>query len=387
MHMNTFFRRLIVPGILLIVICACNLENNASDSGLYPGFYGQGPIPGVRGGIGGRGVNAHTCCERDADASGGPAAWAIDGDFTRWWHTCTVAGEGYSIATGSTGHVGDSNYLKRGDSGRVDGYTWTTDVNEAVGGADPWTVDDVTPGPHGAHWITLDLGEEVEVPAGEIGSIGYYFRGFTAISATDTRLRSTDAGRLGGRNGVSYELCVSKKDFGWIVNDPDVIHVGTGVATGLGANCIDGYEYFGFQPELAITFRYIQIRWVFDNVVGGTDKIASATNFTFNVRSGEVDYTYLTVAYITGKKLLATIPFSSRDHRPLRILLEGLDNPTTGEVVVLGAERALAPPLPEEKNNVPNILRKQAQVDSAADALLREIYRINPPEIPPEVIL
>jgi hypothetical protein len=347
---------------MVLTLTACNLENQASDHGLDPGNrYGStGSV------LPANVISAHACCETRPAAyvNDGGADWAVDGDTSRWWHSNYNAGtEGYSIDTSETGHIGDyDNYLMRGDGDRLDGYTWTRDPNLAVGGPEyPVAVGDIVPD-YGAHWITLDLGKDVELNAGTIGRLAYY--------------RRTDSATGGlGQPGVSYEIYVSKKDFGWLVDSPEVTLVKTEDEVNDPLPNTGGYSYIHLESEASLSFRYIQVRWVFDSTTTGADaKTASAANIIFKVFSRELDYSYLMAAYTRGMALLNTLDTTGHDYNRLRLAL-------------VAVQALFEPP---EETGVDTPEKKAAyqdSLDSTTDSLLEVIYQIDPPKEPPEVQL
>jgi hypothetical protein len=342
----------------LLVLAACNLENQASDHGLDPGTtYGsRGNTLPINA------ISAHACCETRPAAytNDGGVDWAIDGITTHWWHSNYNAGTaGYSVDTSETGHLGDfANYLIRGDSDHLDGYTWTSDANLALGGPDyPVAVADIVP-QYGAHWITLDLGTEVEINADTIGRLAYF--------------RRTDQATGGlGQPGVSYEIYVSQKDFGWLVDLPEVTLVKQAT---LPSN-VGGYSYIHLESASSLKFRYIQIRWIFDSTTTGTDaKTASAANILFKVFGRELDYSYLVAAYIRGLELLKTLPTTGHDYNTLRLAIVAVQN-------------CFEPPAETAVDTTEKMTLYQDTLDSAADSLLVAIYKIDPPKEPPEVEL
>lgn len=343
----------------LLVLATCNLENQASDHGLDPGrSYGsKGRTLPINA------ITAHACCETRPAAytNDGAAEWAVDGNTSHWWHSNYNAGTpGYSVDTSETGHLGDfDNYLMQGDSDHLDGYTWTRDPNLALGGPEyPVAVQDVVP-QYGAHWITLDLGQEVEINSAVVGRLAYF--------------RRTDQATGGlGQPGVSYEIYVSKKDFGWIVDLPDVTLVKEDALPDNTA----GYSYIVLETESSLTFRYIQLRWIFDATTTDPDeKTAHAANLVFKLFGKELDYSYLVAVYTRGMELLKTLPTTGHDYNELKIALVNVQN-------------RFAPP---EETDVDTPEKKMAYqedtLDSAADTLLEVIYKIDPPKKPPEVEL
>ena len=364
----------------LFTFAACDLENQASDSGLNPGnIFGtsSGPVE-VQSLI----KSAHACCEqRPAEGNNGPAEWAIDGNTGHWWRSnYTANSEGYNIDTRTTGHVNDmTNYLMKGDANRVDGYTWTRDTALAAGGPGfPADVNTVVP-QYGAHWLTMDLGKEVNAEAGKFLSFGYFRRGDNAI------------GGLGQPN-VSYELYVSKKDFGWVVDNPAVIKIGTGTVANVGG----AYVYSGVQLASSVTFRYVQIRWIFASTIAADSRIASAADIVFKIvtNGGEPDYTYIMAVYLWGKEYHSTMPPGTREFFILNQMLDGLftgekTTNTDGQnfTVIPGREAVIPFPGWVPGSNLSEVLRIQFILDGRADDILKYIYRIDPPKKPPEVTL
>lgn len=357
--MKKFWAVPVITGIL--IFAACNMENKASEYGLYPDdFYGKiNTIMGLNGTVGGsKPFIVHACCDqRPPQDNNGPAEWAVDGDTSHWWYTSSVPSpEGYSVDTRTTGHVGDNdNYLMRGSDTIYDGYTWTRDAFQAMGGPeDPLPIGDIVPF-NGSHWITLDFGEEVEIGPGKTGIIGYY------------RRADSDSGGLGS-SGTTYEIYASKWDFGWIVEEePGIVRLSTGTV----ANAA-GYVYIYITPESAVKFRYLQLRWRYT----GSSKIASAANIIFRTIGTEPNYDYLLAVHILGREVLRTIPPSNREYYRLQTELN----------------RALPMlPLPDEiaaTLTTPQLLFvRQTAINNQADAILTIIYRIYPPKKPPEVNL
>jgi hypothetical protein len=341
----------------LLILTACHLENRASDHGLEPGrSYGHtGNALPVNV------ISAHACCETlpPANTSDGGADWAVDGISSHWWHSNYAAGtSGYSVDTSETGHLGDfDNYLRRGDSERLDGYTWTRDPGLAVGGPEyPVAAGDIVP-QYGAHWITLDLGKEIELTPELTGRLGYL-------------RRSNATGGL-GQPGVSYEVYVSKKDFGWLVDPGEVTLV---KEDSLAANTA-GYSYIYLENTASLSFRYIQLRWIFDSTTTAADaKTACAAGLVFKVFGKDLDYSYLSAVYIRGMELLKTLPATGHEYNTLRIALVAVQN-------------SFEPP---EETTVDTLEKKTAYqdvLDAAADSLLETIYKIDPPKEPPEVQL
>jgi hypothetical protein len=358
--------RVLLPALAgLLVLGTCNLENQASDFGLAPAnVYGN-----TGGTVERQAVSAHACCESwpATYTTDGKAAWAVDGNFTRWWHSNYTAGHpSYSVDTSETGHTGDTtNYLIRGDSEREEGYTWTADAARAT---PDWLNNPMTVGghvaqyvPNGAHWITLDMGKTVTIGADQAGRLGYYRR----ASAT---------GGL-GQPGVSYEIYVSNVDFGWVVESALTDRI-TLVASGAIANNA-GYTFITIDPATAMSFRYLQLRWVFDASTGTANdsRTACAANITLKVMSRELDYTYLQSVYFRGMELLQTLPVNTHNHRNLKNALTGAVN-------------LLKPPSdPTETDTLEKTLTYQERLDTASDDLLTLIYKIDPPQRPPEVTL
>jgi hypothetical protein len=349
-------RKLWAAGVILL-LTACNLENRASDHGLDPGkTYGIAgkALPETA-------ISAHACCESQPPqyTTDGGADWAVDGDTSHWWHSNYTANTaGYSVDTSETGHIGDvGNYLRRGDSDRLDGYTWTQDPNLAVDGPEyPVAVGDIVP-QYGAHWITLDLGTEVEINADTVGRLAYY-------------RRSTATGGL-GQPGVSCEIYVSKKDFGWLVDLPEV----TLIKDGAIANTT-GYSYIHLESESPVSFRYLQVRWVFDSTTTAADaKTACAANLLFKLFDRNLDYSYLVAAYTRGMQLLGTLPTTGHEYNRLRLALVAVQN-------------LFEPPEETALDTLEKTTAYQNdRLDAAADSLLSAIYEIDPPKEPPEVQL
>ena len=351
----------LVPALAgLLVLVTCNLENQASDFGLAPGnVYGN-----TGGTVERQAVSAHACCESwpATYTTDGKAAWAVDGNVTRWWHSNYTNGHAsYSVDTSETGHIGDTgNYLARGGSGREEGYTWTADI--ALATLDflnqPLTVgaQAAQDAPNGAHWITLDMGKEIEISPSQVGRVGYY-------------RRSSATGGL-GQPGVSYEIYVSTIDFGWIKDISAAL-----VASGTIANNA-GYAYITIEPAAALKFRYLQIRWVFDaTTIAGDAKTACAANIILKVMDREVDYSYLQSVYFRGMELLKTLPVNTHNHRNLKTALTS-------------AVTLLKPPTdPTALDTLEKKLTHQERLDAAADDMLTLIYKIDPPKRPPEVTL
>jgi hypothetical protein len=341
----------------LFILTACHLENQASDHGLTPGkTYGN-----IGNTLPVNVLSAHACCETRpaANTNDGGADWAVDGINTHWWHSnYTADTAGYSVDTSETGHLGDfANYLIRGDLDHLDGYTWTLDPNLALGGPEyPIAVGDIVP-PNGAHWITLDLGKEVELTADLIGRLAYL-------------RRSSATGGL-GQPGVSYEVYVSKKDFGWLVDLPEVSLV---KQDSLAAN-VAGYSYIYLESETPLSFRYLQLRWIFDATTTAADaKTACAANLVFKIFGKDLDYSYLVAAYTRGMELLKTLPVTGHDYNTLRIALVAVQN-------------RFEPPEETDVDTPEKKMAYQDTLDGAADSLLEAIYKIDPPEEPPEVQL
>jgi hypothetical protein len=353
----------------LLALAACNLENQASDNGLEPGksFGNTGNTLSVNA------ISAHACCETRPPAwtNDGGADWAVDGILTHWWHSNYNAGTpGYSVDTSESGHIDDPNYLRRGEGDRLDGYTWTSDPALAVDGPDyPIAVGDIvgpgTQNEYGAHWITLDLGREVEINAGTIGRLAYYRRADSAISGL-------------GQPGVSYEIYVSKKDFGWLVDLPEVTLAKAEDEAEDPLPNAAGYSYIYLESETPLSFRYIQLRWVFDSTTGivtADSRTASAANLVFKVFDRELDYSYLTAVYTRGMELIKTLPTTGHDYNNLRIALVNVQN-------------RFEPPKEDAVDTVAKKTAYQNDVlDAAADSLLAAIYNIDPPKKPPEVQL
>lgn len=347
---------------MVLVLTACNLENQASDHGIDPGkSYGsRGNTLPVNA------ISAHACCETQppANTNDGGADWAVDGDTTHWWHSNYNAGtKGYSVDTSETGHLGDSgNYLIRGDSEHLDGYTWTSDPNLALGGPEyPVAVADIVP-QYGAHWITLDLGKEVEINADTIGRLAYF--------------RRTDQATGGlGQPGVSYEIYGSKKDFGWLVDRPEVTLLKQEDEAEDPLPNTGGYSYIYLDSETPLSFRYLQVRWVFDSTTTAADaKTASAANIIFKLFSRDLDYSYLVAAYTRGMELLGTLPTTGHEYNVLRLALVAVQN-------------LFEPPEETTVDTQEKMTAYQDVLDGATDALLMAVYEIDPPKEPPEVQL
>jgi hypothetical protein len=350
-----------------MVLTACNLENQASDHGIDPGkSYGsRGNTLPVNV------ISAHACCETRPPAGNyGGADWAVDGDTSHWWHSNYNAGtEGYSVDTSETGHIGDfDNYLIRGDGEHLDGYTWTRDPALALGGPEyPVAVETAVP-PYGAHWITLDLGTDVEINADTLGRLAYY-RWTNLIDGVDQA-----TGGL-GQPGVSYEIYVSKKDFGWLVDSPEVTLLKQEDEAEDPLPNTGGYSYIYLESETPLSFRYIQIRWVFDSSTTAADaKTASAANIIFKIFGRDLDYSYLVASYTRGMALLGTLPSTGHEYNRLRIALVAVQN-------------LFEPPEETGVDTQEKRTAYQDVLDGAADALLMAIYEIDPPKEPPEVQL
>ena len=363
--------------LLTLILAACNMENKSSEYGLYPDdFYGKiATIVGLQGVVGGKNpFKVHSCCDQrpPQNTNDGPAEWAVDGITSHWWHSSYVPHpEGYSLDTRTNGHVGDAaNFIMKGSGTCYDGYTWTKDTSKALGGtADPVPVADVVPA-GGSHWITLDVGKEIEIGKDITGIIGYY------------RRADQDTGGLGAAN-TSYEVYVSKWDFGWIVDEePGIIRLpGITRSGNSGAiktdNLIDNtggaYEYIYLKPDRKIKFRFVQIRWRF--TTSATARNATAANIIFRTMGEKLSYDYLTAVYIRGKQLLSNMNQGNRDYYLLRVALENAEKDGFPE------------PKPDEIDNVHKLFTRQRAINVLADNILTVIYKIDPPKKPPEVIL
>jgi hypothetical protein len=386
------------------------LENKASDYGITTdGKYGSrifGNAPGDKFARA-KPLTAHACCEQNIPkyTNDGPASWAVDGITGHWWHAAypspTVEAEkqGYDIYTLTTGHVGDDgNFIRKGDSNRVNGWTWTKDPLLAVqkDGA-PVSVGGVVP-KQGAHWITLDFGEEVEFNASVVARLGYTRRSDSERNGGDLGAWANDAGN-GASN--SYEIFVSKKDFGWVVNDPDVQKISIATLNRYGdendlterISNATGNQYVFLDSSVyarGIKFRYLQLRWRFrDTETPSTNsRGASAENiqFVINHREG-IDYGFVNAVYSTGMETLRGMRFDDPNYSILKIRMDAFLAPSNTYPAPFTNKSIFAYPTAEERDTLAKRLAIQDFLDSKADELLSVIYRVKPPKLGPEVEL
>jgi len=359
--------------LLALGACGLGMENNSAELPISPpNMYGRLEYVKFKP------LNAHACCEQlpAAYTNDGAAIWALDG-LSHWWHSNYRAGAdniGYDINTGTTGHVNDTgNFLRKGNAGAVDGYTWTKNESLAArdGSGAPRTVDSAVPAntnnssKGGAQWITLDLGRVVELKPGEYLRLGYQRRG-----------DGSEIGRLCRTNNASYEIYVSQKDFGWIVDTPDVVRITPDTppyrATAAGLVWLNYYT----PPERPLKFRYVQLRWRFNSSVTGNDyKAASAQNIMFKISGSDLSYDYLYAVYNHGQNVLKNVPVSNRDYTLLKAALNS------------DIKQYFTPPGAASVDTALKRLEYQDEMDDAAGRLLDLIYRIAPPNEPPEVLL
>jgi len=304
-----------IPVLILGILAftTCQLENMASNFGLSPDdFWGRlEGIPGLRGAIGGSNpIVASACCHQEpATSTAGPADWAVNGDNSNWWHSGV-----------NNGHESDEGVPLRG-----------------------------------AHWITLDLGELVEIGPQRTGVIGY--------------VRGTVGGGL-GVTGHSYEIFVSTRDFGWNTADAGIHLLDTGTVAH-----IAGMAYIYLTSAQTVSFRYIQIRWRYADTVGAAARNASAANIIFRTIGTELCFAYLTAVVIEGRNLLFNT--SITDVRRRR-LLDAVEDATPLLEFEFGVGVEVTPEM---------LFLQQLQINQAADRILAQIYILNPPRRPPEIIL
>ena len=311
-------------------------------------------------------ISAVACCFEPGagvNPSDGPAYYAVNGFNDNWWHS--------QHDYNTSAHSGDSKL-----NGLVPQY--------------------------GAHWITIDLGQEVKIGHEQIGRLGYQRR-FDAEDFSDNQ------GVLGS-NGTSYEIYVSQDYLGWNVSGANVVQIDAGINTAPDSSA--GLVWLDFPVrEETIKFRYVQLRWRFPE--GSTDKVATAGNLMFMVNSAtELNYNYIISVYRKGKKVLQSLTPSCENHHTLHNTTYGTDyrcvasgipecaphaakcpyyssnasEPTNGVVRYLYYYKNALPPWfdPTTKKASRNpelaeLLGFQDKLDEAADTLLDVIFRIEPP--------
>ena len=345
--------------IILLGTCTHDMDNKAGDNGLGPNdFYGKITMLNLtwQENL----LTPNACCGMDypPTATDGPAAWAVNGITSNFWHTTYTENRGYPHAA-TNGHVGDTNvYIMAGDRARFPGYTWTQNPALAEGGpGNPWTVASVVPA-NGSHWITLDLGREVEIGSGTIGAIGYQ------------RRPGGGNGQLGQANH-SYEIYTSRWNFGWVVEgEPGINRLADGTIGGT-----NEYQYIILAPVSTVKFRYLQIRWRYTATVGATSRHASASDINFRIAGPELDYEFITTVYQEGRRLLRSMVPSNRQYHFLQLDLARVEEELVREIY------------PEELETPAGLLAAHMRLNGAATTLLARIYRINPPPRPPEVQL
>ena len=363
----------VLAALLALSTCGIeiNLENNSAELLISPrNLYGRMQYVKFKP------LNAHACCEQipAGYVNDGAAIWALDG-LNHWWHNNYRTGDnniGYDNNTGTNGHVNDNgNYLRRGNADAVDGYTWTKNTSLAVpnGTGGYRRVGDVVPS-NGAQWITLDMGRVVELQPGEYLRLGYERR--SDGNETGRLCRATN--RDDNVYRYSYDIYVSQKDFGWIVDTPDVVQIANRAYKATAAGLVWLNYYTPSQP---LKFRYVQLRWRFTSSVSGTDyKAATAQNIMLKISRADLDFDYLYAVYNHGQNVLKNIPVSSRDYTDLK---KALNDTTVRQFFSTPASGVMATPQTR--------LEYQDRMDDAASGLLNLIYRIAPPNELPEVVL
>ncbi|MDR2785013.1 MAG: hypothetical protein LBB83_03760 [Treponema sp.] len=323
-----------LPGLLvggLLILSACQMENAALDEPLAPAeasplarmSYVKWPGESNYEQLGAvEGVTVVACCGQPHAGSGdSDAASGIDNNTATWWHP--------NWSSNTSGHTTDTTPWTEGG-----GYSTVAEyINEET--SDP--ASGVQNG-QGGHWITLDLGEQVD----NLAALAYLGR-----TQTDRMIRG-------------YEIWVSNSPIQWDVSGATLAAKGV---WGTG----NEYKYARFVPQ---SVQYIQLRQLrrIDDVTS-TGDYGCVANLQVETSTSTVpgmDKSLLISAYTQGSVLLKTLDPSTPRHN---VLAEALAS----------AKETLGDPGLEDFP-----LAGQSSIDAAAETLLALINSLDPPPKPPE---